>query len=246
MHFEESGSGDVPIIFLHYFGGSSRTWKPVVDLLKDRFRCIAIDLPGFGSSSPLPSPASVERVAGKVNALLEKLRLKKYVLVGHSMGGKIAMQIATASPPTVRQLILVAPSPPTPEPMSEQETKELLAAFGNAQAFEKIAKGLVAEPLVETALKKIVDDNLRIQQPAWADWIEAGSKEDISTTVKKIHAPVLVISGEKDPNFSTQFLQKEVGGHLPGARFVEIKNAGHLLPVEAPEMLAQTIVRTIS
>jgi pimeloyl-ACP methyl ester carboxylesterase len=245
LYYTDEGSGEITLVFLHYFGGSSRTWKKVIELLKVTFRCIAIDLPGFGFSAPLSGTATVERVAEKIAGLLKKVEIKKYVLVGHSMGGKIVMQLASLSLPTIQQVVLVAPSPPTPEPANDAKRKELLDAHGDRKALEKLAKGLLAKPLTAIEFNAIIEDNLRIHKMAWSDWINVGSKEDISPQLKNIQVPVTVISGQKDPNFPTQFLQKEIGCYLPQAKFIEIENAGHLLPVEAPGLVADVVNKTI-
>lgn len=246
LNYRDGGSGEHTLVFLHYFGGSSKTWAAVITLLKESFRCIAIDLPGFGYSAPLPTPANVQNVAVKTANFLSSLPIHNHVLIGHSMGGKIAMQLAAMLSSTATQLILIAPSPPTPEPANADKTKELLNAYGNRTALEKIAQDLVSKQLSDDALQKIVDDNLCIAETAWKDWITIGCQEDISASITQIRLPVTVITGEDDPNFSTSLLQKEIGGCLPQARFPELQKAGHLLPVEVPEILARKIADTAS
>lgn len=240
LYFTETGSGRTTLVFLHYFGGSSRTWKEVTELLHHSFRCIAIDLPGFGNSAPLPAPA-IENTVLKLEALIEKLALNNYVLVGHSMGGKIALALAANQPKGLKNLILVAPSPPTPEPMDKAKKEELLKAFGNKETLKKIAKGLVAKSLTEIQLKYIIEDNLRIHHTAWQGWLDTGSVEDISSQVKNIVVPVTIISGSIDKTFSTTFLKTEFTKWFSNPIFIELPDAGHLLPVEVPENLADVI-----
>lgn len=241
LHYTDTGHGETTLVFLHYFGGSSKTWAAVIELLKNSFRCIAVDLPGFGASSPLVQQPTVENTAVKVNELLQALSLKNVVLIGHSMGGKVALALAAKRPVGVKQLILVAPSPPTPEPMSNAERKSLLDAFGNKMALEKIAKGLTAEPLSVRQLKEVFDDNLRVHRSAWDGWIEEGSKEDISGQMKNIDVPVTVVTGDSDKNFSTSFLKPVLGRWLPVIKFIEMEGTGHLLPIEKPAALADCI-----
>ncbi len=242
LSFVDEGSGEPTLVFLHYFGGSSRTWKAVVEILKDRFHCIAIDLPGFGDSAPLKKP-TVENVTVKVIEAIEELELKNYVLVGHSMGGKMAAFIASTEPKALRSLILVAPSPPTPEPMTDKQRKDLLSAYGDKTTLKKSAEGLVAKPLSQVHLQAIVADNLRIDKTAWDGWLNEGSQEDVSSQMKNIAVPLAVISGDSDPNFSTKFLQETFRRYFPNPSFVEIKNSGHLIPIEQPQVLADAIIR---
>ncbi len=240
LYFTEVGSGEPALVFLHYFGGSSNTWDGVISLLCSSFRCIAIDLPGFGDS-PVAEDFSVDASAKEISYLLKHLALKKFVLVGHSMGGKIALAVAASRPIGLNGLVLVAPSPPTPEPGDNEKRRELVNAFGDRKALEKIAKGLVAKPLNEVQLKRIVDDNLRINAAAWKGWINDGSQQDITSQMKNIDLPLTIISGEKDPNFSTGFLKNEFSRCFSTTTFIELPDAGHLLPLEAPASLAMII-----
>ncbi len=118
------GSNGKTIVFLHYFGGSAQSWKWVGEKLKDSFRCISITLPGFGGTPSLQAP-SIQCYAKYVQDQLSLLAVNNYNLIGHSMGGKIAMQLATdAIEGAVQQLILIAPSPPSTEPITTIEKKE--------------------------------------------------------------------------------------------------------------------------
>src|SRR5215207_8184073 len=125
LYLEEGGAGSPALVFLHYFAGSSRSWDHVSDALSRSSRCVRFDLPGFGRSPPPPA-YSVHKVAHLVSAEITRLHLDHYVVVGHSMGGKIAMACAVAQPRGLAGLILVAPSPPSPEPMDELERRRLL------------------------------------------------------------------------------------------------------------------------
>ena len=87
LHIEDQGSGSPALVFLHYFAGSSRSWIHVADGLSNASRCVRLDVPGFGRSPPL-STYSVSEVAQVVAAVIARLRLESYVLIGHSMGGK--------------------------------------------------------------------------------------------------------------------------------------------------------------
>jgi pimeloyl-ACP methyl ester carboxylesterase len=110
LHIEDQGSGSPALVFLHYFAGSSRSWIHVADGLSNASRCVRLNVPGFGRSPPL-STYSVSEVAQVVAAVIARLRLESYVLIGHSMGGKLAMACATMKPPGLAGLVLVAPSP---------------------------------------------------------------------------------------------------------------------------------------
>ncbi|SFQ77446.1 alpha/beta fold hydrolase [Amycolatopsis rubida] len=106
--------GDLPaLVFLHYWGGSARTWQPVLDRLPGH-AAVTIDLRGWGRSRELPGPYSLEQSARDTRAVLADAGLTSYILVGHSMGGKVAQLAASARPAGLAGLALVAPAPAKP------------------------------------------------------------------------------------------------------------------------------------
>ncbi len=241
LNFIETGKGEKTLVFLHYFGGSAGAWSLVINELDQSFRCIAIDLPGFGRSSAPAEALSVAGNAQEVIQLIQHLQLQKFVLIGHSMGGKIALAIASQKPAGLVSLILVAPSPPTPEPMNDEARKDLTAAFGNRPAIEKLIKKITAQPLTDIVFEETVQDHLRVDKTAWNGWIKVGSGEDISARMSAIDVPVSIISGAADPNFPTAFLRTEFSNYFSSAHFEEIPGTGHLLPVEVPSATAASI-----
>ena len=84
-----SGAGHPALVMMHFLGGSAREWDEVSAILCPRFQCIAVDLPGFGAAAEIPG-YSVEHMADAVADLLGHLRLERYILIGHSMSGKVA------------------------------------------------------------------------------------------------------------------------------------------------------------
>lgn len=241
LNYTRKGGGNSKtLVFLHYFGGSSQTWSMVTDALADDFHCIAIDLCGFGNSSTTVWEVSVHEHAEYVTNLLKDLEVEEYVLIGHSMGGKVAAYLASKQS-NINALILVAPSPPTPEPMKDAKRQEMLDTFGNRTLIEELIHKITAKPLSEPLFEKTVLEHLQISEMGWTSWLEKGSREDISSRMNLITIPVTVISGSKDPNFSTQFLKEEFSQYFPEATFIEIKGSGHIIPLEAPTELADLI-----
>lgn len=237
----DRGTGEPTLVFLHYFGGSSQSWLAVIEHLADASRCIAPDLRGFGESPATVGQYAMTDYADDLEGMVEALGLARYILVGHSMGGKIALAFATRQPTGLRALMLVAPSPPSPEPMLELERSRLLTTHGERAAAEETARKITARPLASSQFEQIVADNLRSSEAAWRAWLKYGSREDFSRSMEKIAVPVLVIVGEADPVLSPRLLEQQVVNRIAGARLVIVPGAGHLLPFEAPEATAQLI-----
>jgi pimeloyl-ACP methyl ester carboxylesterase len=244
LHFTDVGEGEVALVFLHYFGGSLNEWNKVIAELSPQYRCIAIDLPGFGNSPELKI-LSVSNCAEEVAQVISLLALKQYVLIGHSMGGKIALSLAALQPSALTSLILIAPSPPTPEPIDDKEQTQLLNAYGDPFALQTLLNHVVAQPLAIDDMENAVADNMQVSYAAWNWWILHGSREDISHQKSAVSVPVLIISGAMDPKFSSSFLKREMIKYFSSATFIEIPEAGHLIPIELPLTVANAIEKFI-
>lgn len=239
-------TGDPALVFLHYFGASHRAWNGVVGQLEARYRCIAPDLRGFGDSSAPPSGYAVRDYAADVDELIRVLELNRYVLVGHSMGGKFAMALAARRPAGLEGLVLVDPSPPTPEPMSDPDREHLLASHGDRAAMEDVIRTAAVYPLPQSVFEVAVDDNLRSSAAAWHAWPAYGSREDIASEMRNICVPTLVLRGAEDPIMSRHLLEREVVGRIRGSRMIEVPSAGHLLPLRAPVEVAELIATVLA
>jgi len=173
--------------------------------------------------------------------IIAALGLSRYTLVGHSMGGKAALALAADPPPGLEQLLLVAPSPLSPEPMTEDDRASLKAAYGSEAASRETLKKIACLPLSPETQDAVIADNLRASRAAWEAWADLGSKQDLSTLAPKILAPTHVLSGTGDAVLSPDVQQKEVVARIPGAALTTVPDAGHLLPLEAPEVVADWI-----
>jgi pimeloyl-ACP methyl ester carboxylesterase len=240
LHYDEQGSGSPALVFLHYFAGSSRSWIHVVDALAGKHRCVSIDLPGFGLTPPL-SAYNVQAMADAIAAFIRRRDLGRYILIGHSMGGKLAMACAVEKPPGLTGLILVAPSPPSPEPMEEDERKRLLSSHGDRASAEQTLQIIIRRPLSAEDKAICIDDNLRTSASGWDWWLASGSREDISSEVGGIACPVIVLGGTLDPVIPPHVITTRVTSRMTSANYIQIDGAGHLLPFEAPQEVGREI-----
>ncbi len=247
LSYSDTGHGEKTLIFLHYFGGSSRTWQNVIGLLSSEFRCVALDLRGWGDSDAPPSEAAcrVEDMAADVGQVVTELGLGEFVLVGHSMGGKVAQFFATNAPAGLTHLLLTAPSPLSPEPMTEDDRNAMRAAWGDADASRKTLTKIACLPLSPEMTDAVVADNLRASRTAWEAWADVGSREDLSALASQITVPTHILSGTDDAVLSPDALTREVADRISGAALTTLPDAGHLLPLEAPQAVADWIRRLV-
>ena len=225
------------VVLLHAFGGSSRSWDLVAPRLAHP--CVAPNLRGFGGS-PAPEGAyDVESYAKDVLALVAGL--EDYVLVGHSMGGKFALAAAAQRPRGLRGLVLVAPSPPTPEPMAPEERRRLLEGYGDLRVATETVRNIVRRPIPQDVRTSTVHDYLAATERAWAAWLQVGSLEDIADAMGAVDVPVRIVVGSEDPVVGPKTQRDEVASRLADASIAEVPDAGHLLPIEAPDAVADAI-----
>lgn len=150
------------------------------------------------------------------------------------MGGKVALALAARQPEGVRGLFLLAPSPPTPEPISDRDRAESLASWGDREASDICLQRITNLPITAEAAMRFTNDNLRTTEAVWSWWYRTGSREDISDRMSKVIVPVSIIKGSEDSVISPEVQQSETASALPNSRLNLIPGAGHLLTDEAP------------
>lgn len=234
-----AGGRDRPaLVLLHFFGGSARSWNPLLAALKGEHEALALDLPGFGAAQAASGPYSVTAYADFVEAAIDAKRLRNFLLVGHSMGSKIALALAARRPAGLRGLVLLAPSPPTPEPIGEKMREKLIAGWGcYGPASETLAR-VTGRALGGALRERVIADMMNTSKAAWNAWLEAGSREDISDAMAAIDVSALILSGDCDTALPPDLVEREVSSRLRKAQFALVPGAGHLLPIEAPQAVA--------
>ena len=242
LHVEQRGAGGPALVFLHYWGGSSRTWQHVVDALSPDYRTVAIDQRGWGKSAAPAAGYALSDLADDVLAVVDALELESYILVGHSMGGKAAQLAASRRPRGLAGLVLVAPAPPSPLALPLDARQGMVHAYDSRESVVATVQQVLAPGGLSAGdLDTVIADSLAGASPAKAAWPLATSQEDITAVVPKIDVPVIVISGEHDRVDPPEVLRRELLPHIPHARLVVLPGIGHLSPLEAPSDLANII-----
>ncbi len=240
----EQGGGDPALVFLHYWGGSSRTWREVTNRLGSSNRCVAYDQRGWGDSGNDPRiKHSLNLLASDCLALVQALALERYVLVGQSMGGKVVQLLASTQPEGLAGVILVAPAPPNPQMLPPEAHEVQKHAYDNAETVAGAIDFLSERPLSEALRTQVVEDSLRGSAAAKYGWPNEVQMEDVAGATESIRVPTMILAGEKDRERPLSAQRSEVVSRIPGAELVVIPGAGHLLPLEAPEEVA-TAIRT--
>jgi esterase len=238
LHATEAGQGD-SVVLLHGLFGSARNFGAVQQQLARRCRVIALDLRNHGAS-PHDGDMRYAAMAADVLQTLNGLAALPATLLGHSMGGKVAMQAALTQPDAVARLI-VADIAPVAYPPHHRAIAEAMAALPLSPGMTRAqAGGALSEAVPDAAMRAFLLQNLQLgAAPAWR----------IGLT--EIIAALPVIEGWQTPadaryGGSTLFMAGAASDYIrpehrpairalfPNARFVTLKNAGHWLHAENP------------
>lgn len=257
LGFVRRGKGDPALVLMPFLGGSRREWDPVVERLREQAVCVGIDLPGFGESRDVPG-YSVEAMAESLCETIVALALQRFVLVGHSMAAKVSAVVARwaadgdARVAGLEGLVLVSPSPPGPEPMSDKKRSQMLDALGGEPrsdergrrkhrgAAEQYIRENSVGDLAPQVFAAAVNDVLSMNRAAWRAWLEGGSKEDWSERVGVLRLPVLLVAGDKDGSLGPEVQRTVSMPHWPRGRLASL-HSNHLIPMEKPTELARLI-----
>lgn len=238
LTYLEMGSGGTPLVLVHGFGGDLVSFMFNQSALAENRRTIAIDLPGHGGSSKDVGDGSVATLADSVAAALDKLEIDRCHLVGHSLGGAIAMHIAAQRPRRIASLTLLAGAGLGPE--IDGAFIEAFAAADRRKEMTAVAQKLFADPGLVT--RRVVEDMLRLKRIDGISKAMAtiaarqfpGGKQRLEPVPTGI--PMLVIWGDDD-----RIIPISHADRVPGAERRIVARAGHVVHAEAHAEVNQAI-----
>lgn len=242
LHVEQFGAGTPAIVLLHYWGGSSRTWRHVIEALAPGFRTVAIDHRGWGRSDAPEHGYALADMADDAQAVIDQLDLESYILVGHSMGGKVTQLLASRRPRGLIGVALIAPAPPSRLTLPLDIRQGMVSAYDSRESIVATVEQVLApDGLDVDDLETVVADSLAGAFAAKEAWPLFTSQEDIAAAVADIDMPVIVISGENDRVDPPDVLRRELLPRIPQAQLYVLPGVGHLLPLEAPNDVASVV-----
>ncbi len=251
---DETGRGD-PLVLLHGVGANRAVWRRVTPELAEERRVLAPDLPGFGQSAPASSGFELEATAAALACPLAERAGGPFDLVGNSLGGAVALELAVARPELVRRLILVAPAgfsparyplPAAAEPLLDRAV-ELRRIVGAPAARSSTARrallwGAIAEP------QRLSADDARMMLRASQGSTRVGAavaamlRSDLRDRLARLEVPFGVIWGWRDrivPISTLRYIRAE----RPDVVVVTIPRAAHVPQVERPSEFVAAVQR---
>ncbi len=262
LAYSKEGNGKKVLLFVHGLSSNSDAWYRNIEMLKEDFTCYAIDLPGYGKSYLKADEFTPTYFAKVINEFAEKMNLKKFTLVGHSMGGQASIKFASLYPEKVKNLILVAPAGIeefTPEEgnlMLMVTTKEGVKNTSDEQIDNNYKINFYKMPL-EAA--RMIEDRKAIKNSSDFDThaeaivksVKGMLDDKVADELNAINKPTLLIFGANDmlipnryfhPTMTIKDVAEKAKIFIKKSDLKIIDEAGHFLMFEKPKEVNDAIV----
>lgn len=230
-----------PLVLLHGYPLDHRIWDTTAERLDSDFDIVLPDLRGFGDSRAEGADFSMTTYAEDLKDLLNHAGLEQAVVVGHSMGGYIALAFAGAYPDWIAGLGLVASQTAADTPERREgrlaTASEVLEA-GVGSVAETMATRLCADPDIQVALRDLI---MAQRPPGLAGALRAmAGRFDSMEVLRSLKVPVAIVHGQADALIPVE-RAREMKGAVPSAHYLELAGAGHMPMVEDPERTAAAL-----
>jgi pimeloyl-ACP methyl ester carboxylesterase len=248
VNLVDTGGDGPPLLFLHGLGGLWQNWLLNIPAFMGRFRVVAPDLPGFGSSEMPSGRISIQGFARVIDALCDRLGIEDPIVVGNSMGGFVGAELALAFPTRVRRLVLVSAAGISAENM----WREPVLAIGRLMAVGTARTGIKSLPVVNrprlrrAALQLVVRHPERLSVPLASELVvgagtsgfvgalDAVISYSFRERLPEIEIPVMIVWGRNDvliPVDDAYEFERLIGAN---ARVEIFDDTGHLAMLERP------------
>jgi pimeloyl-ACP methyl ester carboxylesterase len=244
MHYVEKGTGSQQIVFVHGFISTQVWWQPTLERLTDNFHAYAIDIRASGNSELVETGHTLAQYADDLHEFVEKMGLQKFVLVGHSMGGAIAMQYALNHQDRLQALMLVDPMAPFGTRIPPDITAWINAQQGNPEGIRQLLIGAFATPPPSEYFEQLVEYGVRWEEPIYLGTMDDMARFNISDYLPEINVPTLVTWGDKDIVVPFEGVV-DVFQKIPGCGLEVWHGVGHSGPIEIPDRFIELLVRFV-
>lgn len=246
------GASGKPVVFLHGFLGASDEFEEAMQGLGDDYDCLAVDLPGHGRTRVDGGEANyaMAATARGLTELLGRLEVKPCVLIGYSMGGRLALYLAVHFPALFERVVLVSASPglkTAEERRQRRERDDALAARLCAEGVPTFLQHWYAQPLFESlrahpdfaAVLARRHRNVPQELARSLRGLGTGRQPSLWPRLAEIRMPLLLLAGREDPKFVAR--NAEVARLCPAARLETLAECGHALHLERPKAFVRRL-----
>ena len=239
-YFDEQGSGETTVLMLHGIGGGRRAFAHQMKPLADAgFHAVAWDMPGYGHSS-IVDPYDFATLAEECLELIDVLDPVRLVLVGHSMGGMVAQEVAARRPDRVDALVLAGTSAAFGKPDGDWQRRfvdERTAPLDDGKSMAELASQLVGPMLSpdvdDRARAEAIDVMSQVPPLTYRLALQALMGFDRRADLASLAMPVLLVAGDDDRN-APPAVMKGMAERIPLASYRVLECCGHLMTFERP------------
>ncbi|MFZ5920706.1 MAG: alpha/beta fold hydrolase [Chloroflexota bacterium] len=248
LYYEINGQGQ-PVLFIHGLGSSSRDWEMQVPSFSERYRVVTFDLRGHGKSGKPPGPYRMAQFAADTAGLVRALEIAPAHIVGISLGGMVAFQLAVDAPELVRSLTVINSAPEfivrtARERFQVLQRKLIVRLLGMRKMGEVLGKRLFVKP-EQAELRRVFADRWAENDPrAYREAMLAIPGWSVADRLEAITCPTLVIAADED--YTPVSVKAAFVARMPRAELVVIQDSRHATPVECPEQFNETVTAFLS
>lgn len=241
--YERNGCSDT-ILLLHGLGSAAVDWSMQTAVLARHYHVAAFDFPGHGDSEPVPRRTSIRDLSRRVLGTAGHLDLEPGILVGHSLGGLVALQMALEAPGMFQALVLVnaVPRMTFSRHAARQAAGRLPDVLMNRM--DSLAGFVASEHFPgpdQDLLRRMAVRRIRsADRNTYLHLIRAIARFDVRSRLEEISVPVLVVSGTEDRVFSDRD-KRILADRIPNAEWVEMQGSGHASPQDSPELFNEIL-----
>ncbi|MDJ0757669.1 MAG: alpha/beta hydrolase [Ardenticatenaceae bacterium] len=231
LFVDDGGTGLLPVLFIHSLAGNTGQWSAQLSHLRASRRAVALDLPGHGrSAAPADGNFAIDSLAQAVHRSVEEMGLEKFVLVGHSLGGSVAVAYAGMHPKRVAGLLLVDPSGDSTQ-IPQEEIRPFLGAL-DSEAYPAVIEGYwnqILEGSTGATQEKTLQDLRSTPRETVVSALKAIFQYNPQPALQHYNGPKLSII---TPLNETPFALHQLDPNLPHQ---VITGTGHWLQMDKPE-----------
>jgi pimeloyl-ACP methyl ester carboxylesterase len=243
MHYQVVGQGE-PLVFIHGLGSSSRDWEFQADHFYRDYRVVVFDARGHGQSEKPPGPYSIPLFAQDTAALIRVLELAPAHVVGISMGGMIAFQLALDAPELLRSLVIVNSWPEMVVRTWRQRLqiwqRDLIVGVLGMRKMGEVLAGRLFPKEEQAEIRAVfVERWTENDKRAYQDAMHALVGWSVSERLEEITCPVLVVAADQD--YTPVETKAAYTRRLPQAELVVIEDSRHATPAEQPQKFNQVL-----
>jgi 3-oxoadipate enol-lactonase len=248
MHFIEAGSGE-PLVLLHGLGSSCQDWEYQIPEFSRRHRVVAPSLRGFGETEITDGPHSVKTWSEDVVALIRHLDIGPVNLLGFSMGGAIAFQLATDHPDLLRRLVIV-----NSQPSFELDhwTKHMMVlsriamarAVGMSHLARFVAKRMFPEPHHAATRARMISRHSTNDRASYIAAVNALAGWSVEESLSTLVTPTLIVAADQD--FTPVEEKRAYASQMPNAEVALVQNSRHITHIDQADELNRLVMQFLA